>query len=184
MNCYGRVGDAVFALGPRSLMRVRGLSICRAYFCAPLHACSGLSTRVVNFKRVDVGCGLEKHYFSRPETLFFPPTHQLDSSLAKGDREKSEGGKEGHSLCILMRRNPLLIPCTETTSAMSRIEVTEDLLMSLGWKITVKKGRTVSVEPPQDGKFATASCFPALVLVPDLLHVICDIHSHSHFDIL
>src|SRR6056297_2035970 len=100
MNCYGRVGDAVFALGPRSLMRVRGLSICRAYLCAPLHACSGLSTRVVNFKRVDAGCGLEKHYFSRPETFYFSRLHI--SLILLWRRETAKRAKEARRgiLCV------------------------------------------------------------------------------------
>ncbi len=36
---------------------------------------------------------------------------------------------------------------------MASIQVTEGLLMDLGWEITAKNGRTVSVEPPQDSKF-------------------------------
>lgn len=35
---------------------------------------------------------------------------------------------------------------------MASIQVTEGLLMDLGWEITAKNGRTVSVEPPQDSK--------------------------------
>lgn len=43
---------------------------------------------------------------------------------------------------------------------MASIQVTEGLLMDLGWEITAKNGRTVSVEPPQDGK-PVLRCFCA-----------------------
>lgn len=46
---------------------------------------------------------------------------------------------------------------------MASIQVTEGLLMDLGWEITAKNGRTVSVEPPQDSKLLRRCVYVCVV---------------------
>lgn len=49
--------------------------------------------------------------------------------------------------------------------ATQGIQVTDGLLMDLGWVITTKNGSAFSVEPPQDGKLLWECVYVSCALV-------------------